>query len=240
MRIGFEIQADFRNDQGKGASRRLRRSGKIPAILYGGKLAPRQIILDHQNLMTMIDNEKLYSSIIRIKVGSESQEAIIKDVQMHPAKNAIVHIDLQRVLADEKIRIHLPIHFHGAAASPGVKTEGGVVSHRISDVEVTCLPKDLPEFLELDLSQMKLNDTKFLADIPLPAGVVIPQLQQGRNIAVVSVHAPRAAEPEPTAEAAATEGAVAGAAAGAAAPAAGEPAKAEAAAPAKKEGGGKK
>jgi large subunit ribosomal protein L25 len=186
----------------------------------------------------MIDNEKLYSSIIRIKVGSESQEAIIKDVQMHPAKNAIMHIDLQRVLADEKIRIHLPIHFHGAAGSPGVKTEGGVVSHRISDVEVVCLPKDLPEFLELDLSQMKLNETKFLSDIPLPAGVVIPQLQQGRNVAVVSVHAPRAAEPEPT-EAAAAEGAVA-AGTTAAAPAAGEVAKADAAAPAKKEGGGKK
>lgn len=237
MRIGFEIQADFRDDQGKGASRRLRRNGKIPAIIYGGKLEPRQITLDHQKMMTMIDNEKLYSSIIRIKVGSESQEAIVKDVQMHPAKSAIVHIDLQRVLENEKIRIHLPIHFHGAAASPGVKTEGGVVSHRISDVEVVCLPKDLPESLELDLTEMKLNDTKFLSDIPLPAGVVIPQLQQGRNIAVVSVHAPRAAEPEPTAEAAATEGAVAGAAA--AAPAAGEAAKAEAA-PAKKEGGGKK
>ena len=238
MRIGFEIQADFRDDQGKGASRRLRRRGKIPAIIYGGKLAPRQVIFDHQNMMTMIDNEKLYSSIIRIKVGSESQEAIIKDVQMHPAKNAIMHIDLQRVLADEKIRIHLPIHFHGAAGSPGVKTEGGVVSHRISDVEVVCLPKDLPEFLELDLSQMKLNETKFLSDIPLPAGVVIPQLQQGRNVAVVSVHAPRAAEPEPT-EAAAAEGAVA-AGTTAAAPAAGEVAKADAAAPAKTEGGGQK
>lgn len=238
MRIGFEIQADSRDDQGKGASRRLRRRGKVPAIIYGGKLEPRQITLDHQNLMTMIENEKLYSSIIRIKVGAESQEAIIKDVQMHPAKNSIVHIDLQRVLENEKIRIHLPIHFHGAAGSPGVKTEGGVVSHRISDVEVACLPKDLPESLELDLSQMKLNDTKFLSDIALPGGVVIPQLQQGRNIAVVSVHAPRAAEPEPTAEGAAAEGAVAGAAATVAAPAAAEAAKPEAAG--KKEGGGKK
>ena len=239
MKTSFELVADYRNDEGKGASRRLRRRGKIPAIIYGGKLAPRQVIFDHQNLMTMIDNEKLYSSIIRIKVGSESQEAIIKDVQMHPAKNAIMHIDLQRVLADEKIRIHLPIHCHGAAGSPGVKTEGGVVSHRISDVEVVCLPKDLPDFLELDLSQMKLNETKFLSDLPLPPGVVIPQLQQGRNVAVVSVHAPRAAEPEPTAEAAAAEGAVA-AGTTAAAPAAGEAAKADAAAPAKKEGGGKK
>jgi large subunit ribosomal protein L25 len=227
MRIGFEIQADFRDDQGKGASRRLRRQGKIPAIIYGGKLAPRQISLDHQKLLTLIDNEKLYSSIIRLQVGTETQEAIIKDVQMHPAKRAIVHIDMQRVLADEKIRIYVPIHFTGAAAAPGVKTQGGIVSHRISDVEVVCLPKDFPEFLEVDMSEMQLNDTKFLSDIPLPEGVVIPQLQQGRNVAVVSVHAPRAAEPEPTEVAAAAEGAVA-----AATPAATEPAA--------KEGGGKK
>ena len=225
MRIGFEIQADFRDDQGKGASRRLRRHGKIPAILYGGKLAPRQIALDHQHMLTLVDNEKLYSSIIRLKVGDETQEAIIKDVQMHPAKNAIVHIDMLRVLADEKIRIYVPIHFKGAAAAPGVKTQGGVVSHRISDVEVICLPKDFPEFREVDMSEMQLNETKFLSDIPLPEGVVIPQLQHGRNLAVVSVHAPRAAEPEPTEAAAAAEGAVA------AAPAAEAPAK---------EGGGKK
>ncbi len=240
MRIGFEIQADSRDDQGKGASRRLRRHGKIPAIVYGGKLAPRQITLDHQHMMTMVDNQKLYTSIIRVKVGSDNEDAVIKDVQMHPAKNAIVHIDLQRVFENEKIRIYLPIVCHGAAASPGVKTEGGVVSHRISDVEVVCLPKDLPEALELDLSQMKLNETKFLSDIPLPPGVVIPQLQQGRNVAVVSVHAPRAAEPEPTAEAAAAEGAVAAGAAATAATPAAEAAKPDAAASAKKEGGGKK
>lgn len=228
MRIGFEIQADFRDDQGKGASRRLRRRGKIPAIVYGGKVAPRQIILDHQNLLTMIDNEKLYTSIVRIKVGDEAQEVVIKDVQMHPAKNAIMHIDLLRVLPDEKIRIYLPIRVTGAAASPGVKTQGAVVSTRIADVEVVCLPKDLPEYLEIDASAMQLNETKFLSDIPLPEGVVIPQLQQGRNVAVVSLHEPRTAEPEPTEVAAAAEGAVA-----AATPAA----PAEAAA---KEGGAKK
>ena len=236
MRIGFEIQADFRDDQGKGASRRLRRRGKIPAILYGGKLAPRQIILDHQNLMTMIDNEKLYSSIIRIKVGSESQEAIVKDVQMHPAKNAIVHIDLQRVLENEKIRIRLPIHFRGEAAAPGVKTQGGVISHRIADVEVQCLPKDLPESLELDLSQMSLNQSKSLSDIPLPAGVAITALVQGKDQVVVSIHSPRAEEPEAAAEGTAAAGTEAAAAAPAAA-AGGDAKKADAKKeePAKKE-----
>jgi large subunit ribosomal protein L25 len=253
MKISFELNAELRDGQGKGASRRLRHAGKVPAILYGGKREPRNLTLDHTKLMLLVGDERFYSSIISLKLGSVSQAAIVKDVQMHPARNAVVHVDLQRVVEAEKIRIHVPIHFRNEATAPGVKNEGGVVSHRISDVEIVCLPKDLPEFLELDLGQMKLNDTKFLADIPLPPGVVITQLQHGKNVPVVSVHAPRAAEPEPTAEAAAAEGAVAGAApaAGAAAPADAKAADAKAgdakgadakkdAAPAKKEGGGKK
>jgi len=252
MRISFTFGADVRGTQGKGASRRLRHTGKVPAILYGAHKDAQSLVLDQQNLLTMIADERFYSSIVRLKIGDSTQEAIIKDVQMHPAKNLVVHVDLQRVVEDEKIRIRLPIHFKGESISPGVKTEGGVVSHMRADVEVSCLPKDLPEFLELDLSGMHLNETKFLADVPLPAGVTIPELSQ-RN-AVVSIHAPRAEEPEPVAvEAAAApaEGA-APAAAGApgAAPAAGAaaaPAAADAkkgeekkeAAPAKKEGGKK-
>ena len=134
---------------------------------------------------------------------------------MHPAKNLVVHVDLQRVVENETIRIHLPIHFKGESITPGVKTQGGVVSHMRADVEVSCLPKDLPEFLELDLSQMSLNETKFLADIPLPPGVTIPELAH-RNAPVVSIHAPRAEEPEPVAAEAA---AAATPAEGAAAPA---------------------
>ncbi len=236
MRISFTVGADPREMQGKGASRRLRHAGKVPAILYGGGISPRALTLDQRNLLTLIDNEKFYSSIIQIKVGAESEPAIVKDVQMHPAKNAVVHIDLQRVLEGEKIRIRLPIHFRNQANAPGVKTLGGVVSHRMSDVEVSCLPKDLPEYLELDLGRMGLNETLFLSDVPLPPGVTIPELSQGKNAAVVSVHAPRAEEPEPTAAVAATpaEGA-------AAAPAAGADAKKDEAKPeaAKKEGGKK-
>ena len=158
----------------------------------------------------MIGDERFYSSIVRLKIGAETHEAIVKDVQMHPAKNLVVHVDLQRVVENEKIRIRLPIHFKGETISPGVKSEGGVVSHMRTDVEVSCLPKDLPEFLELDLSAMKLNDTKFLADVPLPTGVSIPELTR-RNAPVVSIHAPRAEEPEPVAAeaaAVAAEGAV--------------------------------
>lgn len=256
MRINFTFGADVREMQGKGASRRLRHSGKVPAVLYGAHQDAQALILDQQNLLTMIADERFYSSIVRLKIGERTQEAIIKDVQMHPAKNLVVHVDLQRVVATERIRIRLPIHFKGETVSPGVKTQGGVVSHMRADVEVSCLPKDLPEFLELDLSSMELNDTKFLADIPLPSGVTVPELTR-RNAPVVSVHAPRAEEPEPVAaEAAAAvpaEGAAAvpgapgapgaaPAAAGGAAPAAGDAKKGDEkkeAAPAKKEGGKK-
>jgi large subunit ribosomal protein L25 len=217
MRISFTFGADLRSAQGKGASRRLRHTGKVPAILYGAHQDATPLILDQQNLLTMIDDERFYSSIVRLKIGEATQEAIVKDVQMHPAKNLVVHVDLQRVVENEKIRIHVPIHFRGENISPGVKTQGGVVSHMRTDVEVSCLPKDLPEFLELDLSGMSLNETKFLADIPLPEGLSIPELTQ-RNAPVASIHAPRAEEPEPVAaEAAAVpvEGAAAPAAPGA-------------------------
>jgi large subunit ribosomal protein L25 len=232
MRISFTFGADLRGSQGKGASRRLRHTGKVPAILYGAHKDAQALILDQQNLLTMIADERFYSSIVRLKIGESTQEAIIKDVQMHPAKNLVVHVDLQRVVESERIRIRLPIHFKGESISPGVKTQGGVVSHMRADVEVSCLPKDLPEFLELDLSGMSLNETKFLSDIPLPNGVSVPELTQ-RNAPVVSIHAPRAEEPEPVAEAAVAvpaEGVAAPAAvgapgaappAGAAAPAAG-------------------
>jgi large subunit ribosomal protein L25 len=251
MRISFKFGADLRDMQGKGASRRLRHTGKVPAVLYGGHQEAQALILDQQNLLTMVGDERFYSSIVQLKIGEKTQEAIVKDIQMHPAKNVVVHVDLQRVIESEKIRIMLPIHFKNESVSPGVKVQGGVVSHMRSDVEILCLPKDLPEFLELDLSGMSLNETKFLADVPLPAGVTIPELTR-RNAPVVSIHSPRAEEPEAVvAEAAATpaEGAVpaAGAAAAPAAGAKGGDAKAgdakggdaKAAAPAKKEGGKK-
>jgi large subunit ribosomal protein L25 len=245
MRISFTFGADLREMQGKGASRRLRHTGKVPAILYGGHKDALPLILDQQNLLTMIGDERFYSSIVQLKItNGTQQEAIVKDVQMHPAKNVVVHVDLQRVVENEQIRLKLPIHFKGESISPGVKVQGGVVSHMRADVEVVTLPKDLPEFLELDMSGMSLNDTKFLSDIPLPPGVTIPELSH-RNAPVVSIHSPRAEEPEPVAEAAAAapaEGAAPAAGAAAAAPAAGDAKKGDAkaeAAPAKKEGGKK-
>jgi len=220
MKISFELAAEARADEGKGASRRLRHAGRVPAIMYGGKRDPRMLSLNHEKLITLIDNEKFYSTIIGVKVGNDTEAAIVKDLQMHPAKNQVLHVDLQRVLENEKIRLRLPIHFKGEAASPGVKTQGGIVSHRIADIEVTCLPKDLPEEIVLDLSQMKLNESKYISDVPLPAGVVATAVLHKKDQVVVSIHSPRAEEPEtPAAEAAA--------AAATAAPAAGGDAKKE-------------
>jgi large subunit ribosomal protein L25 len=227
MKTSFELVADARDGvQGKGASRRLRRTGKVPAILYGGKDKPRQILLDHQNLLTLLVNERFYSTILSLKINGETQPAILKDVQRHPAKNQILHMDLQRVLENENVRMTIPLHFKGAAVAPGVKTQGGVVSHLLNDVQVSCLPKDLPEFLEIDLSDMSINDMKRLSDIPLPAGVQLVDLAHGRDEAVVSIHHPRAEEVETPVAAAATA-AAATPAAGAAAPAAAGDAKKE-------------
>ncbi len=226
MRIAFSFSAEPREAHGKGASRRLRHTNKVPAILYGGHAEAESLALEHHKLLTVVADERFYSSIVQLKIGNRTQEAIVKDVQMHPAKNQVVHLDLQRVTENEPIRLHLPIHFAGEAGSPGVKTQGGVVSHMLADVEIVCLPKDLPEYLELDVSQMNINETKFLSDIPLPSGVSIPHLAY-RNAPVVSIHSPRVAEVEPTAEAAAAPAEGTAGAAGAPAAATAEAAPAD-------------
>jgi large subunit ribosomal protein L25 len=236
MKTSFELVAEFRETQGKGASRRLRHEGKVPAILYGGHSEARKLALSHQKLLIMLDNERFYSTILNLKVGDQAQAAILKDVQRHPFKNAIVHIDFQRVEDNQKIRISIPLHFVGAAVSPGVKSQGGLVSHMRTEVEVSCLPKDLPEFVEVDLSGLSLNESIHLSQLKIPEGVELVALAK-EDAAVVAIHSPRAEEPEPTAVAAATATEGAAAAPAAAAPAAAkkaEPAKADAkAAPAK-------
>jgi large subunit ribosomal protein L25 len=236
MKTSFELVAEFREMQGKGASRRLRHEGKVPAILYGGHSEARALTLSHQKLLIMLDNERFYSTILSLKVGDQTQNAILKDVQRHPYKNAIVHIDFQRVEDNQKIRISIPLHFTGAAASPGVKSQGGIVSHMRNEVEVSCLPKDLPEFIEVDLSGLSLNESIHLSQLKLPEGVELLALAK-EDSAVVAIHSPRAEEPEPAA-AAAAEGAAAAApaaAAGGDAAKKAEPAKADAKAPAKKD-----
>src|SRR6266478_7868570 len=236
MKTSFELVAEFRETQGKGASRRLRHEGKVPAILYGGHTDARALTLSHQKLLIMLDNERFYSTILNLKVGDQTQAAILKDVQRHPFRNAIVHVDFQRVEENEKIRISIPLHFTGAAISPGVKSQGGIVSHMRNEVEVSCLPKDLPEFVEVDISGLSLNESIHVSQLKIPAGVTLVELVKD-DAAVVAIHSPRAEEPEPTAAAAAGAPAAEGAAAAtpaAAAGAAGADA-AKTATPAKKE-----
>jgi len=240
MKTSFELVAEFREGQGKGASRRLRRDGKVPAILYGGHLEARALSLSHQKLAIMLENERFYSTIFSLRVGEETQAAILKDVQRHPFKNAIVHIDFQRVEENEKIRISIPLHFKGESVAPGVKSQGGIVSHMRNDVEVSCLPKDLPEFIEVDISGLSLNESIHLSQLKIPEGVQLLELAK-EDAAVVAIHSPRAEEPEPTAAVAGAPAAAEGAVAAPAAPAAtataaaggeaakkAEPAKAEA------------
>jgi large subunit ribosomal protein L25 len=231
MKTSFELVAEFRDDQGKGASRRLRRSGKVPAILYGGKQDARPMVLDHARLILMLENERIYSTILSLKVGEEKQAAVLKDLQRHPYKNQVLHIDFQRVLEDEKIRMRIPLHFINESTSLGVKGQGGVVSHLRNDVEVLCLPKDLPEFIEVDLQELGLGQLIHLSELKLSPGVELPELIHGNDAAVVSIHMQRAEEVAPVVEAAVTAEVAPAAAAGTAPAAA--PAATPAAAPAK-------
>ena len=224
MKTSFELVAEFRDTQGKGASRRLRHQGKVPAILYGGHSDARPLTLSHQKLLILLDNERFYSTILNLKVGDQAQAAILKDVQRHPYKNAIVHIDFQRVEENEKIRISIPLHFTGAAVSPGVKSQGGLVFHMRNETEVSCLPKDLPEFIEVDISGLSLNESIHLSQLKIPEGVTLVDLAKD-DVAVVAIHSPRAEEPEPTAAAAGAAPAADGAAAAPAAAAGADAAK---------------
>ena len=185
----FDLIAEFREDLGKGSSRRLRREGKVPAIIYGAGRPPRSLAFDHNKVLKQLENESFYSSVLNIKVGEKSQAAILKDLQRHPAKMQILHMDLQRIVEDEEIRMNVPLHFLGEDVAPGVKLGGGKVSHLMTDVSVTCLPKDLPEFIEVDVSELELDSMIHLSELKLPEGVTIPELAQGpeHDHAVVSV-----------------------------------------------------
>jgi len=188
MAKGFELVAELRDAAGQGASRRLRRAGYVPAILYGGGEKPLALSLDHNELLRNIEQEAFLSSVLMLKMNGGEQPAIVKDVHVHPAKRRVLHLDLQRIVADEEIRMTVPLHFLNEETAVGVKTGGGTVAHLMSEIEVTCLPKDLPEYLELDIAELQLDETLNLSDIKLPPGVTIPELTPEQDRAVVSIH----------------------------------------------------
>ncbi|MFA5940029.1 MAG: 50S ribosomal protein L25/general stress protein Ctc [Sinimarinibacterium sp.] len=217
MKQNFVVAAETRADQGKGASRRLRRVGKIPAIVYGGTEAPVSLTISANEIGKQLKVEAFYSHLLTLNLNGTNQQVVLKDLHRHPVTGLAMHADFQRVLADKALRMHVPLHFKGAEIAPGVKTGGGIVEHLLNQVEVECLPKDLPEFIEVDLSGMNVNDSVHLSQLTLPAGVALMQLKHGNDQSVVSIHLPRAAVEEETPVATPAEGA---AAAGAAAPAA--------------------
>ena len=186
----FDLVAELREDQGKGASRRLRREGKVPAVLYGAGRPPRALAFDHNRVVLQLENESFYSSILDIKVRDRSQAVILKDVQRHPSKPQVMHLDFQRIVEDEEIKMLVPIHFDGEDVAPGVKEGGGKVSHLITELEIVCLPKHLPEYLVIDVSELELDAMLKMSDIKLPEGVSVPALAQGEDAdrPVVSIH----------------------------------------------------
>ncbi|NGP54173.1 50S ribosomal protein L25/general stress protein Ctc [Thioalkalivibrio sp. XN8] len=189
----FELFAEDRPDQGKGASRRLRRTGKVPAILYGAHRDPRALALDHNALLHQLENEAFFSSILTVTTGDKSQPCILKDVQRHPYKNQVLHVDLQRVLEDEEIRVTVPFHFLGEDTAPGVKG-GGVVSRVMTELEITCLPKHLPEYIDVDVSKLELEVALTLGEVALPEGVSIYGGEEMLEQPVFIIHRPRREE----------------------------------------------
>ena len=185
----FEINAQSREDAGKGASRRLRRNAQIPGVVYGGKSEPKSISLLHNELMLHLENEAFYSHILSLKIDGKAEQVILKDLQRHPSKPRVLHADFQRISAKSKLRTSVPLHFIGEDVAPGLKM-GGAVSHSVTSVEIICLPKDLPEYIEVDVSGMEIGDNVHLSELSLPEGVEIPALAQGeeQDLIVVSVH----------------------------------------------------
>lgn len=210
----FELIARLRARSGTALVRRLRREGDVPAVLYGGGQDNLSIAINHDVLFHSLAKEEFHSAIIIINIGGNKEQAILRDVVRHPHKTSIIHADFQRVVAEQVLTMTLPIHFIGEAECVGVKMDGGILSHLMTEVEISCLPKDLPESLELDVRALTLNDSLHLSDIPLPEGVNITSLMHDdkheHNHAVVAVLPPKVSAVEESEEAEAAEGEDAG------------------------------
>ena len=196
MQEKFEIVAVSRSDQGKGASRRLRREGMVPGIIYGGGKDPEMFATQHNELIQHLEHEAFFSHILTVKVDGKSQQVVLKDLQRHPAKPFVTHVDLQRVLMNETIRMTVPLHFDGEETCPGVKG-GGTVLHGMTDVEIECLPQDLPEYISVDVSSMDIGDGFRLSELVLPQGVVLvgaDQIDEDNDPTVVGIEIMRATE----------------------------------------------
>ena len=209
----FEFTAFARTTEGRGASRRMRRAGKAPGIVYGGAVAPQPIELDHNALFHALRNEAFHASILSMSLGGAVTKVLLRDVQMHPFKNEILHVDFQRVDESRKIHMKVPLHFANGENSPAVKESGAIVSHVVTQLDVSCLPKDLPEFIEVDLSSLDVGNSVHVSALKLPPGVVV--VTRGKTDPVVAsavvpkAHVEETAAVTPEAEAAAAAAAAA-------------------------------
>ena len=203
----FELQAEARDARGRTGSRRLRRLGKVPAVVYGGGKDPLAITLDHNSLLREMKQPAFYTSIVTVKVGGEAQAVVVKDVQRHPAKPYLIHLDFQRIVEDQEITLHVPLRFFGEETAKGVKEQGGVIEHLATDVEVSCLPRHLPEAIEVDVSQLEMNQIVHLSELKLPEGVSLTALEHHQDLPVVTISQPRREEVEEGEEGEAVEGA---------------------------------
>jgi len=195
MSKSFVVEAEIREDLGKGASRRLRRlEDKLPGIVYGTGKKPQSISLIHKDIIKHLEDEAFYSHILTLKIGSKKEQVILKDLQRHPFKPKVTHMDFMRVSATEKLHTSVPLHFINEDTCPGVK-EGGVVNHSFTTVEVACLPKNLPEYIEVDMAEAEMDSIVHLTDIILPKGVELVELTHGadHDQAIATIHKARAA-----------------------------------------------
>ena len=192
----IEFKATKRDAQGTGASRRLRRAGQIPGIIYGGAGEAQPVSMDHNELFHLLRKEAFHASVLSIEVDGAKQNAVLRDVQWHPFKQQVLHLDFQRIAAGEKMHLKVPLHFVGADAAPAVKLGGCMISHTINELDVQCLPKDLPEFIEVDLSTMEAGQSVHISQIKLPVGVELVQHGEGDPVVATALLVKGAAEAE--------------------------------------------
>jgi large subunit ribosomal protein L25 len=200
--MAIEIIARKRETQGTSAARRLRRRGLVPGIVYGGEQGAVNIELDHKNLVLNLRNERFHASILTLELGGTKEQVLLRAVNMHPYKPQVQHVDFQRVVKDRKLHMKVPLHFSNAEKSPGVKDQGGVVSHVLNELNITCLPDDLPEFIEVDLGNLSVGNSVHARDLALPKGVELA-LKKDENPVVATVVVPQLITEEEEAAAAA-------------------------------------
>ena len=198
MSSNYVLTVQSRDVFGTGASRRQRRDGHVPAVVYGAGKDNETVTLDHDQVMHSLEKEAFHSAIIDLETDAGSQQVILREVQMHPYRPLVLHMDFQRIKATEKLHMKIPLHFDGADVAPGVKTDGGILAHTMTELDITCLPKDLPEYIAVDVSELGMNESVHLSDVQLPEGVelTVTAYHEGENPTVATITAPKVIEEE--------------------------------------------